>query len=72
MKKDGKTHLGSHSDHEFWTCAFCQQTVLVTKDGLRLPPGYFETCLLPEHMVENDCIARRNPERARRLLLGRE
>jgi hypothetical protein len=37
--------------------------------GGGLPPDYFETCRLRDQMVGDECIAYRDPERARRLLL---
>jgi hypothetical protein len=50
-----------------WDCPFCGQTIEVGTG--RLPPNYFETCKLRDHLVGNECIAYRDPEAARRLLL---
>jgi hypothetical protein len=49
-----------------WDCPLCGQSVEI---GAGLPPNYFDTCRLRDHMIGDECIAYRDPERARRLLL---
>jgi hypothetical protein len=49
----------------FWTCEFCGQTIEL---GQQLPQGYFDTCKLRDHLIGDECIARLDPDGARRLL----
>jgi hypothetical protein len=56
-----------------WQCSICDQVVTLIKGGNpRLPRGYFETCMLKEHMAGIECIAFRQETRARELLAGKE
>jgi hypothetical protein len=48
-----------------WDCPLCGQAIEIGT-GKR-PPGYFETCLLREHMVGDECLAYRQPEKALEL-----
>lgn len=51
-----------------WKCPICEQTVIKRPDTAPiLPSGYFENCKLRDHMVGDECIARRDPETAKRL-----
>jgi hypothetical protein len=56
-----------------WTCEFCEQKVIMRPGSALpiLPPGHFDNCKLRDHMVGNECIARRDPETATRLLGGK-
>jgi hypothetical protein len=52
-----------------WTCPICAQSVIQRpQSGPILPLGYFEDCKLRNHFIGNECIARRDPAAARRLL----
>jgi hypothetical protein len=52
-----------------WKCPICAQTV-ITRPGSQpiLPSGYFDNCKLKHHLVGVECIVRRDPEGAKRLL----
>ncbi len=49
-----------------WDCPICWQRVEIGNG--KLPPGYFETCKLRDHMIGDECIAYRDPQRAQQLL----
>jgi hypothetical protein len=49
-----------------WDCPLCGQSIEV--GTRRRPQGYFETCRLREHMVGDECIAYRQPDKALGLL----
>jgi hypothetical protein len=57
---------------ETWTCPFCQQTVRVDGRGLHPSDDFSERCLLPEHIVNDECVAFRNPRKARELMMERD
>ena len=56
-----------------WACELCGQKVIMRPGSALpiLPPGYFDNCKLRDHMIGNECIARRDPETGRRLLVGK-
>jgi hypothetical protein len=56
----------AHVRQNCWDCPLCGQSLEI---GGGLPPDYFETCRLRDHMIGQECIAYRDLERARRLLL---
>jgi hypothetical protein len=49
-----------------WDCPLCGQAIEIGTH--KRPPGYFETCKLPDHMVGDECLAYRDPDRALQLL----
>ena len=51
---------------DVWECRFCGQRIEV--GAHKRPPGYFETCKLRDHMIGDECIAFRDPDKARELL----
>ncbi|MGV7219231.1 hypothetical protein [Bradyrhizobium sp. UFLA05-112] len=52
-----------------WECPICTQMV-IARTGSRpiLPSGFYDNCKLKDHMLGDECIARRDPATARRLL----
>jgi hypothetical protein len=52
---------------EAWTCPFCQQTI--RSNGLPTSDDFGDRCLFPEHIVNDVCLAMRDPQKARELLL---
>jgi hypothetical protein len=53
----------------FWECGICGQTLEIQDgDDLKRLEGYVENCKLREHMVGDECIARRQRELARKLI----
>jgi hypothetical protein len=55
-----------------WTCPFCQQTVRLGAYGFCTSAEFREQCLLRDHIVDDECVAFRNPRKARELLLDRD
>jgi hypothetical protein len=56
---------------EVWTCPYCEQSIQIIFGRPELPPGYFEKCQLRDRMVADECIAYRNPDKARKLIAER-
>jgi hypothetical protein len=52
----------------FWKCEFCGQQVELHHGRPKLPQEYFENCKLKDYFIGDECIAFRDPERARLLL----
>lgn len=55
-----------------WTCPFCQQTVRLGAYGFCTSAEFREHCLLREHIVDDECVAFRDPRKARELLMDRD
>lgn len=53
---------------QVWDCPLCGQVVEIGSE--KLPPDYFESCRLREQLVGDECLAYRDLERARQILLG--
>ncbi len=49
-----------------WDCPLCGQSVEIGSG--KLPPNYFETCRLRDHMIGTECIAYRDLDRAQAIL----
>ena len=49
-----------------WDCPFCGQSIEVGTH--KRPSDYFETCRLRDHMIGDECIAYRQPDKALELL----
>lgn len=53
-----------------WKCEFCGQCIEIADNGAkRLPEGYFDKCKLREDMVGDECIAFRQPDMARTIVM---
>lgn len=52
-----------------WICPFCQQSVAVDDQGFPCGDDPDERCLLPEHIVNGECVSLRDPRKARELLM---
>jgi len=63
---------GQMNAGEVWTCPYCEQSVRNIAGRPELPPGYFENCQLRDRMVADECIAYRNPEKAKGVIAERE
>jgi hypothetical protein len=55
--------------HQTWTCPFCQQRVPLEGNLLKRAADFDERCLLPEHIADGECVAFRDPRKARELLI---
>jgi hypothetical protein len=55
-----------------WTCPFCQQTVRLGAYGFCTGAEFRQHCLLREHIVDDECVAFRDPRKARELLMDRD
>lgn len=54
---------------EVWKCPLCAQEVVLVEGGHpRLSADYFTKCKLTEHLCGIECLAFRQPTRARELL----
>jgi len=56
---------------EVWTCPFCKQSIEIAFGRPELPQGYFEKCEFRDRMIADECIAYRNPDKARKLMAER-
>jgi hypothetical protein len=51
-----------------WTCPFCQQKIRIGAYGFCPSAAFFERCQLKEHIVDDECVAYRDPRKARQLM----
>jgi hypothetical protein len=54
-----------------WTCPLCQQKIRIGAYGFCPSAAFFERCLLKEHIVDDECVAYRNPRKARELMVDK-
>jgi hypothetical protein len=59
------------SPGEVWTCPYCEQSIQIVSGRPKLPPGYFQKCQLRDQMIADECIAYRNPDKAKTLVSER-
>jgi hypothetical protein len=58
-----------HRVKRVWTCELCGQSVIKRLGSAPiLPSGFLENCKLRDHMIGNECIARRDLKAARKLI----
>jgi hypothetical protein len=69
IRENGKYVTQEELERRIWTCELCGQSVIKRPNSRPiLPSGYFENCKLRDHLVGDECIARRDLARARTLL----
>jgi hypothetical protein len=55
-----------------WTCPFCQQKIRIGAYGFCPSEDFRKHCLLPAHIVDDECVAYRDSGKARELLMDRD
>jgi hypothetical protein len=56
----------------FWECHVCGQMLEIqNRRSTKLTDGYVENCKLRDHIIGDECIARRQPELATELMRRR-
>jgi hypothetical protein len=63
-----KREPSARQTENFWTCPFCQQKIRLGAYGFCPSAEFVKNCLLPDHIRNDECLAFRDPRKARMLL----